>query len=54
MGMRNSYKDLDRKPERNSPLGRHLCGREDTTMTDFEDIILKGFHRICVAQDTEP
>jgi hypothetical protein len=43
MAVRNAYKDLDREPERKSPLRRHLCSREDTTITDFEDIILTGF-----------
>jgi hypothetical protein len=37
--MRNAYKDLDRKPERMRPLGRHMCRWKDSIQTGFEEII---------------
>jgi hypothetical protein len=53
--MRNAYENLDRQPERKSPLGRHMCRWKDTTIkTDFEKIILEGLDWVCLAQDTEP
>jgi hypothetical protein len=46
MGMKNAYKDLDRKPERKRPLGE-LCA-------DFKEIIWEGLNWVCLAQDVEP
>jgi hypothetical protein len=54
MRMRNAYKDLDRKPERNGPFWRPMCRLKETIRTDCNEITSEGLDFVSLAQDTEP
>jgi hypothetical protein len=54
VGMRITYKDLDRTSEREGQRGRPVCRWKDTVKTDFIEIIWEGLNWACLAQGTEP
>jgi hypothetical protein len=47
VGVKNACKDMDSKPERMRPVGRHLC------RWIFKDIIWQGFDWVCLCQDAK-
>jgi hypothetical protein len=50
--MINVYKDLDRKTDKETPLGRAIRRWKDTIKTDFEEIIWEGLDWVCLTLDT--
>jgi hypothetical protein len=49
---RDTYRNLVGKPERKSPLGRPMRGREGNTKMDLLEVGWGGIDWIAVAQDT--
>ena len=50
---RDAYRNLMGKPERKSPLGRSMRGREDNTKMDLMEVGWGGIDWIALAQDRD-
>jgi hypothetical protein len=46
--VRNAYKVLGGKPERNRLLGKPKCGWKDAIKIDFKGIIWKSLYWVCL------
>jgi len=50
--MKNSYKILDRKPQKKMPLGKHKRRWKDNIKTNLKETRCEGLETIKLDQDT--